>query len=184
MITSEQADQHAPSLAYCSMVVAIYIGFVVFINILFDIMPRSHFYGHEFSYADLAVGGIYVVRDLAQRAIGHKVIFAMILAAILSYVLASEQVALASLSAFAIGEIVDWAIFTYTRKPLSQRILLSASVSSPIDSAIFLGMIGCLAPFELMLMTTIKILGAVFVWWINNLHPRFSRSKIFSKQTE
>lgn len=169
MITPKQPDTRSPSLAYCSMVVSIYIGFVVLLNILFDVMPRSYFFGHEFTYADLAVGGIYVVRDLAQRAIGHKVIYAMILAAILSYALADEHIALASLSAFAIGEIVDWAIYTYTKKPLSQRILLSASISSPVDSVIFLGMIGHLAPFELTLMTAVKILGAISVWWISNL---------------
>ncbi len=170
MISSKQVESTSPSLAYCSMVVAIYIGFVVLLNVLFDVMPRSYIFGHEFTYADMAVGGIYVIRDLAQRAIGHKVIYAMILAAILSYVLANEQVALASLSAFAIGEIVDWAIYTYTKKPLSQRILLSASISSPVDSAIFLGMIGLLAPFEFALMTTVKILGAITVWGFSNLH--------------
>jgi uncharacterized PurR-regulated membrane protein YhhQ (DUF165 family) len=169
MLTTKQANLTSPSLAYCSLVVSIYVGFVVLLNVLFDVMPRSYFYGHEFTYADFAVGGIYVVRDLAQRAIGHKVIFAMILAAILCYVLANQQIAMASLSAFAIGEIVDWAIYTYTKKPLSQRILLSASISSPVDSAIFLGMIGTLAPFEFALMTAIKILGAIFVWWLSTL---------------
>lgn len=168
MMITKQAELSPPSFAYCSIVVFIYVGFVVLINVLFDIMPRSYFFGHEFTYADLAVGGIYVVRDLAQRTIGHKVIYAMILAAILCYVLANEQIAMASLSAFAIGEIADWAIYTYTKKPLSQRILLSASISSPIDSAIFLGMLGHLAPFEFALMTAVKILGAIFVWWLSS----------------
>lgn len=172
MAMTRQAEVTSHSFAYCSMVISIYIGFVVLLNTLFVFLPMSSFYGHEFTYADLAVGGIYVVRDLAQRVIGHKVIFAMILAAILCYVLADKQIAMASLSAFAIGELVDWAIFTFTKKPLSQRILLSASISSPIDSAIFLFVIGRLAPFEFALMTAIKVLGAVCVWWLNNMRIR------------
>jgi queuosine precursor transporter len=164
----------APSLSRSTMVISIYIGFVVLLNTLFVYLPMSSFYGHEFTYADFAVGGIYVVRDLAQRAIGHKVIFAMIIAAVLCYVLADKQIALASFSAFAIGETVDWAIYTYTKKPLSQRILLSASVSSPIDSAVFLAMLGRLAPFEFILMTVIKIAGAIFVWAFNKGSARKS----------
>lgn len=157
----------APSFTYSLLVVSIYIGFVILLNTLFTLVPMSSFYGHEFTYADFAVGGIYVVRDLAQRAIGHNVIYAMILAAVLCYVLADKQIAMASFSAFGIGELIDWALFTYTRKPLSQRILLSASISSPIDSAVFLATIGRFAPFEFILMTTIKVLGAIFVWAIN-----------------
>jgi uncharacterized PurR-regulated membrane protein YhhQ (DUF165 family) len=152
------------SFKYSLFVISIYVGFVVLINTLFVLLPVSTFYGHEFTYADFAVGGIYVVRDLAQRAIGHKVIFAMILAAILTYIAADKQLAIASLSAFAIGEAVDWAIYTFTRKPLSQRILWSASISSPIDSMVFLAVLGRLAPFEFMLMTTLKVLGAIAIW--------------------
>lgn len=159
-----QPEITSPSLSYCSLVALIYVGFVVLINTLFVYMPTSTVYGHEFTYADFFVGGIYVVRDLAQRAIGHKVIFAMALAAVLTYLFADEQIAMASLSAFAIGEIVDWAIYTYTKKPLSQRILWSACISSPVDSAIFLAMVHRLAPFEFGLMTAVKILGAVVIW--------------------
>jgi len=166
MITARQ-EPSSSSLGQCAAVVLIYVGFVVLINTLFVYLPVSHFYGHEFTYADFAVGGIYVVRDLAQRIIGHKVIFAMILAAILTYLLADAEIAMASLSAFAIGEVVDWSIYTYTKKPLSQRILLSSCISSPVDSAIFLGMIHRLAPFEFCLMTAIKILGAIAVWGLN-----------------
>lgn len=175
MTATRQAESVTPSLAYTCTVVSIYIGFVVLLNTLFVFLPMSHFYGHEFTYADFAVGGIYVIRDLTQRAIGHKVIFAMILAAILSYVLADKQIALASLTAFGVGELVDWAIYTYTRKPMSQRILLSASISSPVDSAIFLAMIGRLAPFEFALMTVIKILGAVCIWALNNMRDSSKR---------
>ncbi|MGF1461587.1 MAG: VUT family protein [Maricaulaceae bacterium] len=40
--------------------------------------------------------------------------------------------------AFAISEIVDWAVYTFTKRPLSQRILLSSAFSAPIDSTVFL----------------------------------------------
>ncbi|MEL6782377.1 MAG: VUT family protein, partial [Pseudomonadota bacterium] len=47
-------------------------------------------------------------------------------------------IALASGIAFAVSEMVDWALFTFTKYRLSTRILLSSLVASPVDTSIFL----------------------------------------------
>jgi uncharacterized PurR-regulated membrane protein YhhQ (DUF165 family) len=112
----------------------------------------------------LAVGLVFVLRDFAQREIGHKVWFAMGAAGILSYLMADPFVALASIVAFVISEAADWAIYTYTKKPFAQRILISSLVSTPLDSAVFLGVIGHLSWSGVIAMTLSKMIGALVVW--------------------
>tara|TARA_R110000822_G_scaffold65505_2_gene160285 strand:- start:75 stop:452 length:378 start_codon:yes stop_codon:yes gene_type:complete len=112
----------------------------------------------------LAVGLIFVARDFAQREIGHKVIGAMIVAGAISYFMADPYVAIASVAAFAISEAADWGIYTFTKKPFKQRILLSSLVSTPLDSVVFLAIIGHLSFTGVVLMTLSKMVGAVVVW--------------------
>ena len=52
-----------------------------------------------------AVGLIFVVRDYAQRAVGHWVIAAMLAAGVLSWWMADPFVALASVAAFAVSSL-------------------------------------------------------------------------------
>ena len=74
-------------------------------------------------------------------------------------------IAIASVAAFFISEIVDWAVYTYTKKPLGQRILLSSAIGTPIDSAVFLLILGFFSPLGFLLMTIAKMIAAVAIWW-------------------
>lgn len=141
-----------------------YILLVVVLNKLYTLMPLLSITGEEVSPFDFAVGMVYIFRDFAQREIGRRVIIAMLLAGLLSYIFADHKVAYASLCAFMVGEFIDWAIFTYTNKPLSQRILWSALVSTPIDSFVFLYVVGRINFMAMSIMTLTKILGVVAVW--------------------
>ena len=142
-----------------------YITMIVFLNTLFVTLPGICAYGQSFSAADVFVGGIYIARDFAQRELKHYVFFAMLIGAAISYLLASKTIALASVSAFVVGEGLDWLIYTFTKKPLSQRLVLSAIASSPIDSLVFLGVAGRLHWLEFSVMTLGKVVG-VFVLWL------------------
>jgi len=88
----------------------------------------------------------------------------MALGGLLSYIMADPFVAVASVTAFMVSESVDWAIYTFTGRTLSQRVLLSSAVSTPFDSVIFLGMIGHLSLVGVLLMVASKMVGAVIVW--------------------
>lgn len=112
----------------------------------------------------VAVGSVFVTRDFAQRAIGHWVIVPMVIGLILSYWLASPFVALASALAFAASETTDWLVFTVTKRPLRDRVLFSCALSAPVDSVIFLGMVGALTPMTLGLQVASKLAAAVAVW--------------------
>lgn len=142
-----------------------YIGLIVLINVCFSYLPSVHIGVNEISLGDFLVGVIYLVRDFAQREIGHKVILAMAAGILISFWLADPVVANASVAAFAVGEMIDWLYFTFTGKPLSQRLLYSASLSAPIDTFVFLKMAHHFSWFEFILMTAIKLIGVVSLWY-------------------
>ncbi len=146
---------------------AIYIVLIVLVNWGFTVTPLIPLpTGDMFPPMSLVVGFVFVSRDFAQREIGHSVIVAMLVGAVLSYFMANPYVALASLVAFLISEGADWAIYTWTKKPFAQRILLSSIASTPIDSAVFLAMIGHLSATAVVVMTLSKMIGAIIIWKI------------------
>lgn len=145
--------------------VAVYIALIVAVNVAFSYVPLLPLPGGEmFPPVSLAVGLIFVARDFAQRAVGHRVLWAMLVGAAASYVLADPYVAIASAVAFAVSELVDWSVYSSTRRPLADRILLSSAIGAPVDSAIFLSMIGAFGWVGFAAMTASKMVGAMIVW--------------------
>jgi len=141
-----------------------YIVTILLVNIAFVKMPELASFGVGVSSADLVVGIIYIVRDFAQREIGHWVILAMLVGCLISYWCSDPLIAVASVSAFAIAETIDWAIFTFTGKPLSQRLLLSSIASSPVDTYVFLTMAHRFNWMSFAIMTFGKIIGVLLLW--------------------
>lgn len=157
-------------LAYKSTM--IYILLIIIINSIFSYFPDVTVIGQSFNPADITVGCIYIFRDFSQREIKHYVLLAMLIGGGLSYLFSVPAVAVASLYAFFTGELIDWLIFTLTKKPLSQRLLLSALCSCPIDSIVFLYFINHLHWLEFTLITVAKFAGVFIVWW----YWKFKRS--------
>lgn len=144
---------------------AIYIALIVAVNYGFSIVPMVPTpWGEMFPPMSLAVGLVFVARDFAQREVGHGVLMAMAVAGALSWIMADPFVAVASVTAFAISETADWAIYTWTKKPFAQRVLISSAVSTPVDSAVFLAVIGHLSFAGVLAMTLAKMAGALIVW--------------------
>lgn len=87
-----------------------------------------------------AVGIALVLRDLAREAAGRwAVVAAIAVGALLSWLLATPALALASAAAFAVSESLDFAVY----EPLRKRGLLAAMATSnavglAADSLIFL----------------------------------------------
>jgi len=143
-----------------------YILFIVILNTIFSYVPDLHIGAFDISAADFLVGLIYVMRDLAQRECRHWVILAMIIGCAISYALAEKQAAIASVAAFVVGESLDWSIFTFTGKPLSQRILLSSLISSPADSFINLYLLNQFNSLSFTIMLIMKGLGVFCLWYM------------------
>ena len=143
----------------------LYILSIVLVNIGFIYVAMIPLLGQMFPPMTLIVGLVFILRDFAQREVGHGVLIAMGIGAILSYIMADPFIAIASVVAFGISELVDWAVYTYTKRPLKQRILLSSAIGTPIDSAVFLSMIGFFNPIGFILMTLGKMIAALIIWW-------------------
>lgn len=138
-----------------------YVTMIVGVNLLFVRWPE-----HSAAWS-IIVGGIFVVRDLAQREVGHWILLSMLFATLTTWWLASPVVAVASASAFAAAELVDWAVYSVCKRPLRDRILVSSAISVPVDSLIFLGMMGILAPWLFVVQVLSKLGAAVLLWvWL------------------
>jgi len=146
------------------MWIACYIVSIIAVNWLFVTLPYIHTPLGEWSGANLVVGFVFVLRDLAQRQIGHYILLATLAAGAMTYMTVNPAVALASVTAFMVSETVDWGVYSFTKRPLEQRILLSSSISSPADTIVFLSMMNFLTPASFTLETASKIAGAVLVW--------------------
>lgn len=108
--------------------------------------------GGKWSPFSIVVGLILVVRDFAQREIGHWVFVPLIIGVVISYFMAPPIIAIASAAAFLVSESIDWLIFTFTRAPLSRRVLMSSVIGSIADSLIYLSGAQMVIP-------------GIFSWW-------------------
>lgn len=145
----------------------LYIGLIVLVNWLFIVVPPISMGDSEvWPPVALVVGFIFIARDFAQRVIGHWVLVAMLIAAILSYFLADPFVAIASVVAFAVSELIDWVVYSYTKRPFAQRILLSSLLATPVDTIVFLTIMGWLSVPSVLVMTASKIVGALIVCFL------------------
>ena len=121
----------------------LYIALIVAVNYAFtQVPPITLLDGTVWPPVALIVGFVFVVRDFAQREVGHRVLLAMLAGAGLSYYMADPFVAVASAAAFAVSELVDWAVYSFTGRPLSQRILYSSALRGTHRFSVFLGGMG------------------------------------------
>lgn len=155
-----------------------YIAAVVAINWLFVVVPMVPILGTMFPPVMLVVGFVFVFRDFAQREIGHWVIIAMLVAGGISYFMSAPVVALASVTAFLISETIDWGVYTFTRKPLSQRILYSSAVSVPVDTFVFLQLVGFFDWTAFALVSIAKMVGALVFWAVLNRREKSVSSEV------
>lgn len=166
----------------------IYILLIPFINWSFIWAPNIGFFqgqfsvflaGHEipesikwlFNPVTIVTGLVLVARDFAQREIGHEVLIAMSIALILTWFTSGGELALASGFAFLISELVDWAMFTFTKYKLSTRVLLSSALAAPIDTTAFLYGASQIRDGQFTMPNIVtsvggKMIGALIIWWI------------------
>jgi uncharacterized PurR-regulated membrane protein YhhQ (DUF165 family) len=145
---------------------AAYILSIVLVNWLFVAVPPLATPFGTLYLATLAVGAVFVLRDYAQREVGHFILLAMVAAGVLTGLMTTVELAVASITAFAISELADWAIFSFTRRPLQSRILISSVVAVPLDTLAFLHLSGFLTAISFATEVTSKAAGVVIVWML------------------
>jgi len=152
----------------------VYILLIPFINWSFTWAPMVELpglAGWAFNPVTIVTGLVLVVRDFAQREIGHEVLIAMAMALFLTYVTSGGALAMASGAAFLISELVDWAMFTFTKYKLSTRVLLSSALAAPIDTTAFLYGASFIRDAQLTIPNVTmsiggKMLGAFVIWYL------------------
>jgi len=121
---------------------AVYVGLMPLVNWSFGAVPTAAIPewlgGGAFQPLAIVTGLILVVRDFAQREMKHWVWGAMIAGLLLSMLTSWIVVVFASAAAFLISETVDWAVYTLSKRPLSHRIMLSSTLSAPLDQMVFI----------------------------------------------
>lgn len=146
---------------------ALYIALIVAVNYGFTVVPLMELPGGVmWPPMSLVVGFVFIVRDFAQREIGHKILFAMAAGVALSYVMADPFVAMWSAVAFLVSELADWAVYSFTKRPMSERVIYSSFISAPLDSAVFLIGLGIATGAGIATMSASKLLGAFVVWYL------------------
>lgn len=123
-----------------------YVAVIPFLNWSFGVIPNIELMAPTSWYKQgialhplvFVTGFVFVARDFVQREMGHKVLIVMAIAIGWAFFYAWPVIVIASGTAFAVSEMVDWALFTFTKYKLSTRILLSSALACPIDTTIFL----------------------------------------------
>lgn len=85
----------------------------------------------------VVVGFWFILRDYAQEELGSRVLYVMVAGMIASYLAAGPELAIASAVAFAVGELVDFSIYTFSKRPFAQRVLISSLCAAPVDTFLF-----------------------------------------------
>jgi len=147
----------------------LYLCAIPFTNWMFAYIGvlRVPFTDYVFHPLAFLVGFWLVLRDFAHRELGDRWIFAPVFAGVaISFATSSPRIAFASAIAFLVSELVDYAVYKLSKRPLHQRIVLSSAASVPVDSVIFSGMAFGLAsvnPVTFLIMLAAKMSGAVVV---------------------
>lgn len=143
----------------------LYVASVVILNLGFTYVPLIPTELGVLSPMAVVAGAVFVIRDFAQRSSGHYVLLAMILAGLISYWLADPFVAIASVLAFGASELIDWALYSLTKRPFHQRVLISSLLSTPVDTAVFLLGINVFTVGTFILMFLSKMIAAGVIWY-------------------
>ena len=119
----------------------------------------------------LMVGLALLLRDFVYESLGSKWTLAAVgIGSVLSYVLADPFIAIASVVAFSVSELSDYAVYSKLReRGKSLAILASGVVGSILDSTIFLYLaFGSLAHIEGQVLgkvgVTLIVVGLLYAW--------------------
>lgn len=124
-----------------------FIGTVVLANVLtthYGFIPVG--FGYMATAGTLVVGVTLVMRDLVQDGLGRRwVLVAIVAGAAISFAMSAPFIALASVAAFLVSELVDFAIYTPMRKRSkfgdkrwTLAVVLSNLAGAILDTVIFL----------------------------------------------
>lgn len=114
-----------------------YLGSIVLANILVHTLGLITVLGLTFPAGAVAIGLTFSTRDFVQERYGKYGCWLWMLVAVVITFAFNQQLAMASVCAFVVAELADWAIYSYARGSVEKRLVLSNLVSTPLDSVVF-----------------------------------------------
>jgi uncharacterized PurR-regulated membrane protein YhhQ (DUF165 family) len=102
---------------------------------------------------------VLVFRDLVQRSSGRRVGLGVIVVGIGLTAVMNPRLAFASGTAFGLGELLDFAVYTPLRRRLGLALLASCAAGAVLDSLVFLSLAG----IPLAIALPGQIVGKVYV---------------------
>ena len=151
---------------------ALYVASIVLVNWMFTAIPPWATPLGDLYLANIVVGFVFVLRDYAQRELGHSVLIATALGGVITWFMVDPVIAVASITAFILSESADWGVYSFLRRPLSQRILVSAMIAVPLDTLAFQYLAGYLTPAAFATEVASKAVGVLIVWHLLRLRDR------------
>jgi uncharacterized PurR-regulated membrane protein YhhQ (DUF165 family) len=119
----------------------------------------------------LMVGAALVLRDAVHQTLGMRYALAAIaVGALISAGIAPPAIVLASVAAFLLSELADFAVYApLARRRLAVAVALSGVVGAVIDSAVFLliafGSLDYIAG-QVVGKVWFSLLGGAVIWWM------------------
>lgn len=119
----------------------------------------------------LMVGAALVLRDVVHQTLGVRYALAAIaIGALISAGIAPPAIVLASVAAFLLSELADFAVYApLARRRLALAVALSGIVGAVIDSAVFLliafGSLDYIAG-QIVGKIWFSLLGGAVIWWM------------------
>lgn len=143
----------------------IYIVSILLINVSFEYIPPIELFdGTIWSLGSVLAGSVFISRDYAQREVGHvKVLFLMVIAGLISYLMTSPFIVVASISAFAISEGCDYLVYTFRKGSFKSKVITSGLCSVPVDTIVFLTLLDQLSWISFLVMTLSKFIALTWL---------------------
>ena len=135
-----------------------YVLSTVAVNALFIFVPPFPVWGVTVSLGSFLVGGTFMLRDWSQREIGHRVVFATVLGALIT-ALMSPQLAVASGVACLLSALADWAVLSRWPGSFRSRVVASSAIGAPLDSILFTILAGFFSWPVVAVMTASKLVA-------------------------
>ncbi|MEK7530777.1 MAG: VUT family protein [Patescibacteria group bacterium] len=156
------------SILYVVALFAVMYGFNAF-----PLLIPIPFTADQISLWVLIVGTWFILRDYAQRELGHYILLLMSVAVLLGFLTSAPGFALASITAICLSELGDYIVYTFVKGPFTRKVILSSIVGTVTDTLVFFYLADLLVPekgFQLFTLPALVagVIGkmiAVYVWY-------------------
>lgn len=139
-----------------------YVASAVAVNAMFILLPPFTMGGVTMTWGSFVVGGTFILRDYAQREVGHRVLWATVAGTLITAAL-SPGLALASGAAYLASELLDWIVFSRWPGSFRSRVVASSLAGTPLDSALFMVLAGFFSWGGVMVMTASKLVALALI---------------------